>query len=524
MTSGPEAYSWINDTYLCEAGCVTVVPAADSAAVLTAFGVDVSSGRPGSLNDLGMGAGAGGPIYSVTLGEAMILFENNGFQGARPEVLGPASSASRAGVASSFFWNINALTSFSGARNGAVLFGVELIGPEDEDDQELADVPAQLRALVVEGGSEDGDMLGSGLALIAAHTATPFSASVVSGGVIYEAAPVPEDLRDYRLGRHDVSGLRDAPALVGALSQQGQRLFAEWAAAASVREADVGGEAAVAEVLAQFGRGSRPSAPSSLDQLAQATAKRHNDFSELVDQREWGGLRSIPAGRCYIATVPSIFGQSRGMSVLEGAYLGQRDRAVEAVRYACHEDPLSAALGSLDAASSTFERGRTARGWIFESDPDGGRYRVGTAPNPRHTAFVEAVTALLADLATTEDGYRACLRASSALPRPLRAAERRRAIHEDAVADAEGKFATYQMAAATDLDEEDDDEDEAEFVNGWRPPADPPVGGLYGYSLGEIEYLEIEVDIDVELRPEGWPKAWPRPDDDSNGGSTERSE
>ena len=120
-------YSWINDAAISEAGCITVVPAGDRDAVLAAFGAQPGAARVnGSMDDLGVDTGAGGPIYVVQVGEAIVVIEDNGYQGARTEVLRPASKASGTGVATSFFWNVNAVTAFSAAPPGqtALLGGV----------------------------------------------------------------------------------------------------------------------------------------------------------------------------------------------------------------------------------------------------------------------------------------------------------------------------------------------------------------------------------------------------------------
>ena len=230
-------YTWINDAAISEAGCVTVVPAADRDAVLAAFGAVSGTSRVvGSPDDVDSGTTGVESIYVVEISEAVVVIEDNGYQGSRSEVMRPASKVSGTGVAASFFWNVNAVTAFSAARRGRSLFSVELIGAEED---ELDGVPKGLRKLVVAGGSDGGDLLGAGLALIAAFAKTPFTHDDLQGGTVYEIEPPPADLRTYGPDYRYTYGMPDAASMLAALSAEQQRRFAAWATRAAAREAAV---------------------------------------------------------------------------------------------------------------------------------------------------------------------------------------------------------------------------------------------------------------------------------------------
>lgn len=441
VKTSAEDYAWINDAAISEAGCVTVVAAADRRAVLAAFGAQLDTARdPGALTDLDFDAGSGGPIYVAEVGDALVVIEDNGFQGSRPEVLCPASKASGANVAASFFWNVNAVTAFSAARRGKLLFSVELLGAEDDD---LDGVPKPLRRLVLFGGSEDGDLLGAGLALVAGFTETAFSASILDGCTVYDIEPPTDDLLTYGPDYEYTYGMRDAAPRLAVVSPERQRLFADWATIAAVRESGLAEEPAVQRILDQLGTGKPPTLPPTIEGLARATAKKHVHFARLWEELEAGSFWEMPPHPYYEAPNPGSLDGLGAISLLEGDYLGQRRYAVEALRYVAHTDPLSAAIACANSASIVFACGRTVRGWTF-TENDRGRFHTGTDPNPRHERFIQAATTLITELALPESAEGAVQRANAALPRPLTTEERTAAIQADAQAAAHGAFTTYQ--------------------------------------------------------------------------------
>lgn len=453
----PDDYAWIHESHLGEAACVTVVPRADRDAVLAAFGArEVLDPATMEFDAFEMDC-----VQVVELAGALVVIEDNGFQGSRPEVLGPVSAAAEAGVAASFFWNVEALTQLSGARHGSQEFAVELLGPFEEDDEELEGIPAPLLPLVIEVSDEDGDPVSAGLALLAHYSGVSFGPELLQGGTWYVLEPTPDTARTHAPddGYDPLSDvLPGASRTIATLSPTVQRALAQWAVRAAVRESDLGDHPVVSQVLRTLGPVVTPlpaSLAGELDQLARSTAAEQAHFDRLESILDVGG-RELPDHPFYEATVNHWYGDSRAISHLEGAYLGQRRWTVEALREVGQEDAYSAAVTCVMRLSSVVRAGRTERGWTFRED-DAGRWREGTLPNPRLEMFRRAVAALIAELASADPadpGPEVWLRADAALPRPLTAEERQRAIRADAEAAARGEFSTYQVVR--DPDEPED--------------------------------------------------------------------
>jgi hypothetical protein len=449
VKTSAQEYSWFNDLSISVAGCITVVPAADRTAVLAAFGALADTNRPVASIDL-LGEGVERLpehwVYVVEAGDALVVMEDNGYQGVRPEVLGPASKASGTHKAAAFFWNVNSLTDFSAARRGKVVCSVELLASEDED---LDDVPKSLRRLVIEGGSEQGDMLAAGGGLVAAFTDVALTRDVLDDGVFYEIELPASPLRSFQSDDDYVYVMPGVVEMIASLSVGQQRQFAEWVTVAAVREAGIQDESPVQRLLAELGTGTIPSLPPPLDGLARRTAKTAGAFQRLTEDLEMGGIRR-PEHPFYEATAQTVFGVRKEISHLEGRYLWQRNNAVEAARYLTHEDPFSAAVGCLNYASSSFADGRTTRGAVFEEN-ETGRYLKDYEPNPRHVQFTGVVTQLLAalvdDLEVADDVWE---RADTELPAALGSEERTAAIVADAQAAINGDFDTHQIDSASE--------------------------------------------------------------------------
>ena len=197
-------------------------------------------------------------------------------------------------MASSFFWNVNAVTAFSAARRGRPLFSVELIGAEDD---ELDGVPKALRRLVVAGGSEGGDLLGAGLALIAAFAKTSFSHDDLQGGTVYEIEPPPADLRTYGPGYRYTYGMPDAASMLASLGRAAAAIRSLGDASGGARGRR-GGRGSCSNVLDQLATGEPLRTPPSLDVLVRATVKGHEHFTDLEEDVETGGV-PIPTDHPY---------------------------------------------------------------------------------------------------------------------------------------------------------------------------------------------------------------------------------
>ncbi|MFB9315299.1 DUF6461 domain-containing protein [Nocardioides plantarum] len=492
-----EDYAWVNDSHLEQAACFSIVPAADRDAALAAFGARAVLDP--ETEDIQEAAFDREVIQVVEVGDALVVIEDNGFQGTRPEVLGPLSLASASGVAAAFFWNVNALTDFTAARNGVQEFAIELLGPIEADDEDLLQIPATLHPLISEGTADDGDNLAAGLALIAAHTGVSFGPEVLDAGTWYALEPTPSAPRTYtQSSSYDPLGgvLPGASPTIYTLSPDEQRAVAEWASRAAVRESGLSDDPIVTQVLAGLGTGSPAPVVDGLDELARTTTAAHDHFTSLEHRLESGG-HEMPSHPFHEARVSTWHGDVRAISHLEGSYLGQRRWAVEALRDVSHHDAYSAALSCLSNASVVFELGRTTRDWTFREDTTG-RWREDTKPNPRHQAFLQVVADLVADLSSSQGRADPAVwaRADAALPEPLTESERRAAIHADAEADAQGEFSTYQIASS-----EDDDMIETTWSHGMGVSGPVVPGGVDGVdALDEDEVRNLLKDM---LRHEG---------------------
>ncbi|WNV90159.1 DUF6461 domain-containing protein [Umezawaea sp. Da 62-37] len=127
----PEAaHRWVSGSTLDQAAAITVVVGSPVDEVVRAFGGDPADPRPADRlrEDFTRSW-----IAVAAVGDAVVVFEENGVLGTREEVIGPLS---RKGRVASAFWNVNALTLLSFARDGEVLASFEP-GPCPSDDPEV---------------------------------------------------------------------------------------------------------------------------------------------------------------------------------------------------------------------------------------------------------------------------------------------------------------------------------------------------------------------------------------------------
>jgi hypothetical protein len=106
--------TWVHDSEIGEAGCVTFVAGADVASVTRGFGGRAGDATTMTLRDVD--ARPGEDLVAVrSLGPWVLAVEINGWQGSRAEVLARISRGTRAVSA---FCNVNALTRFLICRRG----------------------------------------------------------------------------------------------------------------------------------------------------------------------------------------------------------------------------------------------------------------------------------------------------------------------------------------------------------------------------------------------------------------------
>lgn len=421
----PTAYDWLADSELQVAGCVTVVPGAETAAVATAFGHEEADGGSGDARFADRAASGelgdrGDEIWVAASPDAALVFEFNGFEGTRDGVLREASRAGTAKIAASLFWNVNGAVQVTCARRGKVVTSVDLSYVEEDD---LATVPRALRPLARLCVGDDGaDPLAVGAAMVETLTGVGFTRTDLDGSSPRRIVSRPSDLTTYEPGRRVYGPLDDLlpelPEALAALAVPHLRRLAEWSAQAAVREAGLTEEPSVRAVLDRFGTGEATSVPPGLEVLRRRFAAESERVTRETEDS--GDESSIGALAEYHARLPV--------------------HAVDAVRCTSHPDAYSAAVGALARAASTFSCTRLDRGVRFEEDEHGRRFTA-LDPSPRLTEFADVVRRMLASGPDEWDVL------TSLLPAPLTPSELAGAAEVDRRLQEAGAFATWQIVA-----------------------------------------------------------------------------
>lgn len=404
MAVDPEGYTRLSESGIGEAGCVTVIADPDIGKLEGAFGIEPegTAAPDPDADDL---------VWLTVLGAAAVVAEDNGFQGSRPEVLRPASRASRAGKAASVFWNVNGEIHFTCARRGQLVCAFELIDP---DADELDGLPRGLRPLVARCADPDAELIAIGAAMVETFTGVGFGPDDLTEGRPRPHRPRADDLRGYAatydgLDRFDPNLV----ASIAALPDATQRRLAHWAAAACVREAGLDTDPVLRAAISRLDQGADPRTAAALDVMHRRVSRESDQrWRRLLEShREGGGLAET-------------YGYQPGW-------------AVKAARYATHPHPLSAAIACVEAAVVTASISRTDRGTLF-TDNERGRFTAGHTPDPRTQHWV---TTLQRALASDPDAWAEVF---EALPPPLTPEERAEALRRDEAREAAGEFATWQ--------------------------------------------------------------------------------
>jgi hypothetical protein len=145
-------FSWLRDSALRDAGCVTLVRSANPIDVARGFGGDperklrlsLTAAQNLSLREKSGELIARQWVAVRPLGSWTLAVEESGWQGSRPEVLGRVSSGTSA---VSLYWNVNGGTRFCYAVGGLLLVAFDAVFPdrrEGEDPDCLEDLRADL--------------------------------------------------------------------------------------------------------------------------------------------------------------------------------------------------------------------------------------------------------------------------------------------------------------------------------------------------------------------------------------------
>lgn len=401
------SYRWLAESALGEAGCVTVVPGAAVGPVASAFGCvpESETQRPGDDE-----------VHLASSDAATTAFEDNGFQGSRPEVLRPLSRLSENGKAASLFWNVNGMVVLALAQRGKLVCEVELLEP---DEAELEGMPRRLQRLLLTLPGDD--LLALGAVLVETFTGVGFGPADLEAATPRPLEPVPADRITYTAETSPLlSRDPELSAAIVSLAPGVQRALAETVTLAAVREAGLADDPALAVTTRGFGSG-------DVADLAPATASRLRALDQQ-SRRAWAEQHETDD--------EGIAGtRLRVMFAAQGAWVAR------AVRAATHPDALSAALESVSAARSVFGCSHTERAVAFRDD-DRGRHQVNpTTDTSRAPDLDRVVAAMVAgDPATWPDIL-------ATLPRPFTAAEREGHAARDLEREESGAFQTWQFGA-----------------------------------------------------------------------------
>ncbi|WP_284537053.1 DUF6461 domain-containing protein [Nocardioides sp. T2.26MG-1] len=137
--------------------------------------------------------------------DTVVLVEDNGWQGVRPEVLSRLSKPSKAASVS---WNVNGLLMFSCARRGEIVSTVDLWDPDA-----AGELPAALRHLW-ERGPDTDEPLAAAMTLVEKYTgvAVPPAPEVIQPTIAF---PITSPVLGHPVTRDELLALKYPGAAEG---------------------------------------------------------------------------------------------------------------------------------------------------------------------------------------------------------------------------------------------------------------------------------------------------------------------
>lgn len=308
-------FAWVRSSAIHEAACLTFVRASDPGRVAAAFGAVVDHARTLDFDEFCEEAFAHQdrhPVIGVRrIGDWALVVEDNGHQGARPEVLRRVGTRSEA---VSVCWNAQRYTRFSYATHGEVHTSFEAIMPgyrEGARPDALEGVRAGLP-----WGTDGVDDVSLMLALGARITGQGLTPQALAGDFLTcPVAPWPDDLPA-------------SPAAVPELPDGHRELYA------ALRQADRPAQRRAAAAVA-------------LLVLEHARCLDHAPLAAVAASVEVAG----DAERLAISEIVRSWKWELSRHSATSA-VRARVRAAEVLRQATNADPLTAALAALSAAGS----------------------------------------------------------------------------------------------------------------------------------------------------------------------------
>ncbi|MER7080913.1 hypothetical protein SAMN02982929_02655 [Saccharopolyspora kobensis] len=305
-----ERAGWVRRSIIQEAACLTFVRGGNLGQVAEAFGAIVACDRELDVDEFCEEAFANQekhPMIALKqLGDWVLVLEDSGQQGRRPEVLRRVAETEAVSV----FWDGSGLTRFSHAVRGQLSTAFEAVLPEIREGAD----PDALEQLRVDLPWSQADPVALMLVLAGRITGLPPSPGWLAGRLrTFPVAPWPDDLVAVSDPLEHVAGY---PAeLISALRSAGEQPLRQ-AAAAVARQVIVTADCVDHPVLRR-----------TTCSLSTGAPVDHGELAAAVRELSWQSVRSRPCSKIR-------------------AHL----RAAEAVRLATHDDPLTALTGVLGAA------------------------------------------------------------------------------------------------------------------------------------------------------------------------------
>lgn len=310
-----QQFAWLGESPIQEAACLTFVRGSDPRQVAASFGAVVGNARTLDFDEFCEEAFAHHdrhPVIGVRrIGDWVLVVEDNGYQGVRPEVLRRVSARSEA---LSVFWNAQGCTRFSHAVDAEVHTSFEAIMP-DYRDGVRPDALEEVRCGLpwCTNGVDNASLMLALSARITGQALTP--ESLTQGFLTCPVASWPDDLpADPDALPEPSDQQRELSTALRRANGQAQRRAAAAVALRVLEHAGCLGHPTLAAVAASV------EIPGDAERAA---------INEIVRSWKWELSRHLATSAVRL-----------------------RVRAAEVLRQATNADPLTAALAALSAAST----------------------------------------------------------------------------------------------------------------------------------------------------------------------------
>lgn len=298
-------------------GCITAVAGSTPESVASAFGADLDTTLPFTSTE----EASDTDLVAVVPSDpgSVVVVEASGDEGTRSGVLKRASTG---GKAASVFWNVEDLVVFACARRGKMVCVFEV------GDDDLDDVPKSLHGLARHAFSDETDLVAVGAAMVAKFTGVAVDEHHLSN--VQNGHPITSRVVDLHYPRDELITFNmpraDLVSAVQDASQQACRRVTTLATVTAIVHAKLDGDPRVRRVIDQLEAGSVPALSSEVERL----------------------VRECEVGFDRASTRLALDGGAT--EELDARYWAVRGWASRALPYACHQDAVTSALGTLTCA------------------------------------------------------------------------------------------------------------------------------------------------------------------------------